>query len=163
MLNDILTLCQQWLSKRWDFFQFNDLDTDLDFHRIMNGFHGAFAIGMASHQGTLTLSGHLIPSPFLGLCWDSSNLPYLYSTFHLEYPLVLSRFCFIRWKRLNCLYQVLKESREIESVKIESVIKHRSNQSSVLCLSKRRISIRIRMPNLHDLVSYHYATDKYDQ
>ena len=25
---------------------------------------------------------------------DSSNLPYLYSTFHLEYPLVLSRFCF---------------------------------------------------------------------
>ena len=25
---------------------------------------------------------------------DSSNLPCLYSTFHLEYPLVLSRFCF---------------------------------------------------------------------
>ena len=28
-------------------------------------------------------------------CWDqiSSNLPCLYSTFHLEYPLVLSRVC----------------------------------------------------------------------
>ena len=25
---------------------------------------------------------------------NSSNLPCLYSTFHLEYPLVLSRFCF---------------------------------------------------------------------
>ena len=25
---------------------------------------------------------------------DSSNLPCLYSTFHLEYPLVLSQFCF---------------------------------------------------------------------
>ena len=26
---------------------------------------------------------------------DSSNLPCLYSTFHLEYLLVLSRFCFV--------------------------------------------------------------------
>ena len=26
---------------------------------------------------------------------NSSNLPCLYSTFHLEYPLVLSRFCII--------------------------------------------------------------------
>ena len=42
--------------------------------------------------------------PLPSLCWDllmlqllrpnSSNLPCLYSTFHLEYPLVLSRFCF---------------------------------------------------------------------
>ena len=51
--------------------------------------------------GSAYPSGHLVPSPF----WDllvlqllrpnSSNLPCLYSTFHLEYPLVLSRFCFI--------------------------------------------------------------------
>ena len=34
-------------------------------------------------------------------CWDlfPINLPCLYSTFHLEYPLVLSRFCIVpeRW------------------------------------------------------------------
>ena len=32
------------------------------------------------------------------LCSNSSILPYLYSTFHLEYPLVLSRFCLYYWK-----------------------------------------------------------------
>ena len=65
----------------------------------MSGFHGAFATGVASQQGTLTLPD----TWFRPLFWDllmlqllrpnSSNLPCLYSTFHLEYPLVLSRFC----------------------------------------------------------------------
>ena len=83
------------------FHQFHDLYTELDLHRIMSGFHGAFATGVASQQGTLTLPDTWFRPPF----WDlpmlqllrpnSSNLPYLYSTFHLEYPLVLSRFCFI--------------------------------------------------------------------
>ena len=68
-------------------------------HRIMSGFHGAFATGVASQQGTLTLPDTWFRPPF----WDlpmlqllrpnSSNLPCLYSTFHLEYPLVLFRFC----------------------------------------------------------------------
>ena len=45
-------------------------------------------------------SGHLVPSPIWDLLMlqllrpNSSNLPCPYSTFHLEYPLVLSRFCF---------------------------------------------------------------------
>ena len=66
----------------------------------MSGFHGAFATGVASQQGTLTLPDTWFRPKF----WDllvlqllrpnSSNLPCLYSTFHLEYPLVLSRFCF---------------------------------------------------------------------
>ena len=49
--------------------------------------------------GSAYPSGHLVPSPIVGLACDpivgpdSSNLPCLYSTFHLEYPLVLSRFC----------------------------------------------------------------------
>ena len=82
------------------FHQFHDLYTELDFHRIMSGFHGAFATGVASQQGTLTLPDTWFRPPF----WDllvlqllrpnSSNLPCLYSTVHLEYPLVLSRFCF---------------------------------------------------------------------
>ena len=81
--------------------QFHDLYTELDLHQIMSGFHGAFATGVASQQGTLTLPDTWFRPPF----WDllilqllrpnSSNLPCLYSTFHLEYPLVLSRFCYM--------------------------------------------------------------------
>ena len=82
------------------FHQFHDLYTELDLHRIMSGFHGAFATGVASQQGTLTLPDTWFRPPFWDLLMlqllrpNSSNLPCLYSTFHLEYPLVLSRFCF---------------------------------------------------------------------
>ena len=72
----------------------------------MSGFHGTFATDVACHQGTLTLPD----SWFLPPLWDllvlqllrphSSNLPCLYSTSHLEYPLVLSRFCFAMFLRL---------------------------------------------------------------
>ena len=63
------------------------------------GFHGAFATGVACQQGTLTLPDTWFCPPFWDLLMlhllrpNSSNLPCLYSTFHLEYPLVLSRFC----------------------------------------------------------------------
>ena len=65
----------------------------------MSGFHGAFATGVASQQGTLTLPDTWFRPPIWDLLMlqllrpNSSNLPCLYSTFHLEYPLVLSRFC----------------------------------------------------------------------
>ena len=65
----------------------------------MSGFHGAFATGVACQQGTLTLPDTWFRPPFWDLLMhqllrpNSSNLPCLYSTFHLEYPLVLSRFC----------------------------------------------------------------------
>ena len=64
----------------------------------MSGFHGAFATGVACQQGTLTLPDTWFRPPLGDLLVlqllrpDSSNLPCLYSTFHLEYPLVLSRF-----------------------------------------------------------------------
>ena len=74
----------------------------------MNGFHGAFATGVASQQGTLTLPDTWFRPPF----WDLlvlqllrpnfSNLPCLYSTFHLEYPLVLTRFYFHIMIYVNC-------------------------------------------------------------
>ena len=70
--------------------------------QIMSSFHGAFATGVACQQGTLTLPDTWFRPPF----WDllvlqllrpnSSNLPCLYSTFHIEYPLVLSRFCIVK-------------------------------------------------------------------
>ena len=67
----------------------------------LRGFHGAFATGVASQQGALTLPDTWFRPPFWDLLMlqllrpNSSNLPCLYSTFHLEYPLVLSRFYFI--------------------------------------------------------------------
>ena len=83
------------------FHQFHDLYTELDLYRIMSGFHGAFATGVASQQGTLTLPDTWFRPPFWDLLMlqllrpNSSNLPCLYSTFHLEYPLVLSRFYYL--------------------------------------------------------------------
>ena len=82
------------------FHQFHDLDTGLDFQRITSGFHGAFATGVASQQGTLTLSDNWFRPPVGDLLMLQllrpvlPNLPYLFSTFHFKYPLVLSRFCF---------------------------------------------------------------------
>ena len=79
------------------FHQYYDLDTGLDFHRIMSGFHGAFATDVACQQGTLTLPDSLF-CPFFGLsCAPIAETSFLelamsYSTYHLEYPLVLSRF-----------------------------------------------------------------------
>ena len=86
---------------RITFHQCHDLYTALDLHRIMSGFHGAFATGVASQQGTLTLPDTWFRPQIWDLLVlqllrpDSSNLPCLYSTFHLEYPLVLSRFCIL--------------------------------------------------------------------
>ena len=61
--------------------------------------------GMACQQGTLTLPDTWFRPQLWDLLVlellrpDSSNLPCLFSTFHLEYPLVLSRFCF--WLRFT--------------------------------------------------------------
>ena len=79
--------------------QFNDLP-NLTFTEL-RGFHRAFATGVACQQGALTLPDTWFRPPFWDLLMlqllrpNSSKLPCLYSTFHLEYPLVLSRFCFI--------------------------------------------------------------------
>ena len=100
MLNDILILDRQWLPNQSDFPPMS-----LPWYRawpspIMSGFHGAFATGVACQQGTLTLPDTLFRPPMWDLLVlqllrpDSSNLPCLYSTFHLLYPLVLFRFCF---------------------------------------------------------------------
>ena len=101
MLNDILILDQQWLPNQSDFPPIS-----WPWYRawpspIMSGFHGAFATGVACQQGTLTLPDTWFRPPFWDLLMlqllrpNSSNLPCLYSTFHFEYPLVLSRFCSI--------------------------------------------------------------------
>ena len=101
------------------FHQFHDLNTDFDLHRITSGFHGAFATGVACKQGTLTLPDTWFRPPFLDLLmlqlWrpNFSNLPCLYSTFHFEYPLVLSRFCLSKLSRFGDKISVLIHIRAV--------------------------------------------------
>ena len=72
----------------------------------MSGFNGTFATGVACQQGTLTLPDTWFRPSFWDflvlqlLSPDSSSFPCLYSTFHLEYSLVLSRFCFTWYHNL---------------------------------------------------------------
>ena len=79
------------------FHKFHNLDTGLDLRRLTSGFHEAFATGAASQQGTFTLPDIWFRSPFGDLLMLQllrlilPNLPYLFSTFHLEYPSVLTR------------------------------------------------------------------------
>ena len=61
------------------FHQFHDLYTELDLHRIMSGFHGAFATGVASQQGTLTLPDTWFRPPF----WDLLMFQLLIRTCHV--------------------------------------------------------------------------------
>ena len=124
MLNDILILDQQWLpdilildqqwlpdililDQQWRPNQSDFPPISWPWYRawpspIMSGFHGAFATGVACQQGTLTLPDTWFRPPFWDLLMlqllrpNSSNLPCLYSTFHVGYPLVLSRFCFVQ-------------------------------------------------------------------
>ena len=60
------------------FHQFDDLDTELDHHRIMSGFHGAFATRVASQYRKLILPGTWFrpPYPRIFLCnmWDEKNI-----------------------------------------------------------------------------------------
>ena len=61
------------------FHQFHDLDTYFDLHRIMSGFHGAFATGVACQQGTFTPPDTWF-RPLLGVCicsnWDQFSRLY---------------------------------------------------------------------------------------
>ena len=94
-------------------FQFTFLNMCLEFsfpliiYIITSDFYGAFATGVAWQQGTLTLLDTWICPPFWDLLMlqllrpDFQNLPCLYSTFHLEYPLVLSEFCIMTSNMLN--------------------------------------------------------------
>ena len=89
--------------------------TALDLHRITSGFYEAFATGVAWQQGQHTLPDTWLRPPFWDLLMlqylrpELQNLPYLYSTCHLEYPSVLYRFCscvslchfYLRW--ISCL------------------------------------------------------------
>ena len=131
------------------FHQFHDLDTDFDLHRITSGFHGAFATGVLCQQGTLSLPDTWFRPPFWDLLMlqllrpNSSNLPCLYSTFHLEYPLVLSRFCF---KTIDMGLQMSQASKHMESTSghtlnfCPSLVKY--NLKNMNLSSAQRISSR---------------------
>ena len=139
MLNDILILDQQWLPNQSDF-------RPISWHwnrawpsPIMSGFHGAFATGVACQQGTLTLPNTWFRPPLWDLLVlqllrpDSSNLPCLYSTFHLEYPLVLSRFCFTG----SWMMQWSIDTLFIEEIRMKNCVLLSSNLPSVIDAKRR--------------------------
>ena len=100
MLNDILTLDKQWPSlANQTFHQFHDLNTELDLHRIISGFHGAFATGVASQQGNAYPSGHLVPSPLFGTCLCSNCWDQITRTCHVFTRLFTSN---TPWYFLDC-------------------------------------------------------------
>ena len=111
MLNDILTLDQQWLPKTirlsTNFMTFIPSLTFTDYE----WFPWSICTGVACQQGTLTFQDTWFRPPLWdGLVLqllrpDSSNLPCLYSTFHLEYSLVLSRFCLKKERSIPILTQ----------------------------------------------------------
>ena len=116
------------------FHQFNNLYTEFDLHRTMSGFHGAFATGVACQQGTLTLLDTWFRPPFwdfllLLLRPDSSNLSCLYSTFHLEYPLLLSRFCFVKKRSFQMLF-TFTSCCILTTCWVSILVDHRSQRAS---------------------------------
>ena len=117
MLNNILTLDQlQWLPSRSSFPPISCFNTELDLHQITSRFYGAIATGMACQQGTLTHPDTWFLPPVWDLLMlqllgpDFPNFPCLYSTFHLEYPSVLSRFCFGVGYNLACTISLCEHS-----------------------------------------------------
>ena len=69
-----------------DLRQFHDLDTELDLHRIMGGFHGAFATSVVCQQGTLTL----LDTWFRPIFWGPACAPV--ETRFLEHAMSLLDF-----------------------------------------------------------------------
>ena len=98
------------------FHQFHDLYIELDLHRIMSGFHGSFAMVVASQQGTLTLPDTWFRPPFwtclCSNCWD--QIPRTCHVFTRLFTLN-TRWYFLdfafsfKWikKVLNCLFREL--------------------------------------------------------
>ena len=67
VLNDMLILDQQSLPNQSDFTPISRPLYRAWPSPIMSGFHETFAMGVAYQQGMLTLPGHLVPSPIVGL------------------------------------------------------------------------------------------------
>ena len=159
MLNDILILGQQWLPN-----QSNFPPISWPWYRawpspIMSGFHGAFATGVACQQGTLTLPNNWFRPPLWDLFVlqllrrDSSNLPCLYSTFHLDYPLVLSWFCFTIYRanflrkvvmfKTKMKYRLFRYIFEFQVINIPVIIMTLSFKSAMVC-KERVITYQMR-------------------
>ena len=80
------------------FYQFHDLDTELDIHGIKSGFQGAFATGVACPQGTCTIPDTWFRPFFIG------DLVYA-SVVETSFPeLAVSFFDFSFWLPLGTFY-----------------------------------------------------------
>ena len=78
-----------------------------NFAQVRVNFHRSWPTDRCNWHRLLNIS-HPTLHFILLLRPNSSNLPCLYSTFHLEYPLVLSRFCFKLWPESYNVYGDMK-------------------------------------------------------
>ena len=99
MLNDILTsMNYSEIPTNQILREFQDFDTEVDLHRMTSSFNRYFATDVECQQGTPTLLDTWF-RPFLELALLQLLRPAfptlwcLFSTFHIEYPSVLSQFC----------------------------------------------------------------------
>ena len=130
------------------------LDTGLDLHRITSGFHRASATGVASKKGTLTLPDTWFRSPFGDLLMLQllrpvlPNLPYLFSTFHLEYPSVLSRFCIVTYVLDGTKYDIrYKQDAGLNKDRLRQV---------TLYMSLRKLCLQIISQSNKYCINYMY-------
>ena len=105
------------------FHQFQDLNTELDLHRITSGFYGALETGVTCRQGTLTLPNTWFRPHILGLALlqllrpDFPNLSCLYSTFTLNTPRYFLNFAFAI--KVNMFYHFTnKQIRLIDPIRL---------------------------------------------
>ena len=95
MLNDILTLDEQWLPNQSDFPPISSPWYRLWPSPKYEWFPWSICNGCGMPAGNAYPSGHLVPPPpHFGTCLIISRTCDVFTRlFHLEYPLVLSRFC----------------------------------------------------------------------
>ena len=113
------------------FHQFHDLDTELDRHRIMSGFHGAFATGVACQQGTLTLPDTLFRPPILGLACAP-----IVETRFLE--LVVSLLDFSPWIPLGTFSILLRQCKSTSTSEATMATILRDRTSEVTSIQKQQ-------------------------
>ena len=160
------------------FHQFNHLYTEYDLRRIMSGFHGVFATGLACYQGTLTLPDTWFRPPFLGTCLCSNCWDQILRTCHiftrlftLNTPLYFLDFAFdvIKFAFDNSIHIIHqkkypKSTRKSQSMVLSLVSKFWSNSVSVkkqecrrkkywkILMTVRFVSAQLQVTQLFDKI-----------
>ena len=124
-------------------------------------------MGVACRQGTLTLEDTWFRSPFSGFltCMlhllrpNFPNLPCLYSTFYLEYPSVLSRFCLYIFGEGELMRAQCPKSHMFHIVNVFRFLNGVSNHKSLLAHLSQRLKwaiVIVRRPSVCKLYIFKF-------